>query len=655
MNMVRLVSPELGECMATPSESEAKKGAAKKKAGARRKAPAKTAAPEQELPPPDPVAVAQNPEFISRVAEAVGQTSIVREVEREIYADECLTDLFIHRVAVEVDARVQQRQKTRDRVYAVLAAVATTIGTFAVLYLIGQSVTSQVREIINAPVTGLRDQLQSMETGLENRIDASIGDINSQLEDSIEASTESREEIEEAVGRVEKIEKGLENERYYFAFVNLARSLEQVDGFSREQTERAMELLNQIRESEEVSDRPDFLSYLEKIIDAFAAADLKGPIDEIVESFGDDLHESQGIVFTLVSHYGQRLVGYSLPPNRWPTELVERFEEFERAVAELNLMEFGLPWRLAIEFLRSNEEFSSTLDELFENTNDFDPAEKAVFITIMTMYSEPSKWMKEATREGIRIGEVFSSLNESFSNQLDEMRSDPDVNRLLEREEFLEVVGRNARADLAPEELVDPLPAFDPSEEDGGTPEFVDFAGMDPGRLSLMLEAISIGALIESGEPPQWPEEQLAMLRAIEEELTRTEYPELAHPWRLLRAFLSADRSRSDAGVELLNEAEAWSAQDRGLFVVGMIRYTTESYWEMDLDDVAQAGREVFEHLVQAYEQELRGFAGGAGVSHVIGEAVEELEGVPGEAELREKLRGILGMSEQPVDAGEPI
>lgn len=330
---------------------------------------------------------------ISGVPFAVSTTAVARIIA----SDEQLTKWFVSEVTEKVDARMVQRQAKRDKIWSIIFGLATLVGIGVVVTLSKSFITDAV------------DKASEKQRDLI--IQALKDDIRQSL---VDETKEIRNEIKQ------------QGDYHQFSYMSLSLKFAQ-QGFTNEERDTVMVLLESISSSRELRSKPGFRGLLENVIASFASANLHNHLEKLVSLFETETTGTPAITHTLVQHYGQELVGSPLPPERWKAEEVALFDKFETACRLHKIPEIALPYRLLIEFRRANNNATDLTRGLLHGVTFLNARDRVIFHQSLITISETSFWMKRSTPQGAHISEVCKRFRADHRDEIVEQLSDQEV------------------------------------------------------------------------------------------------------------------------------------------------------------------------------------------------------------------------------------
>ena len=154
--------------------------------------------------------------------------------------------------------------------------------------------------------------------------------------------------------------EGIEDQIDFFQtsiqLAGLANRLEVSTGFTDREARDAIDLINTIGLSEKRDSTVEFRTFVEKVIDSFAAAGRNDFIARLEENHSDLMLSEQGIVITMLQALGQELIGFDGDPtiqtdsvfqNGWDQAL-KRFQSYVVASRKVNVREIAFPYQAVV-------------------------------------------------------------------------------------------------------------------------------------------------------------------------------------------------------------------------------------------------------------------------------------------------------------------
>ena len=225
------------------------------------------------------------------------------------------------------------------------------------------------------------------------------------------ASAAIRWYVSEAVsGSTSAMNQRLNNETSYHRLANLSLSMERRDQFSPNERDAAMELLRVAAQESDISNRADLMVSVEKIIDAFHAAGLGSNLNQINDMFGESLVWHGGISFTMIEHYGQKIVGSGLPLSSMETEqdVLIRYMVGAPTSQTPTLQGQVHFWKMLVEFMRSGK--SRATDNLVAGAHSLQGEGQEALGRQVWWCQDAARWQDPTTPEGIEIERLFGEF-----------------------------------------------------------------------------------------------------------------------------------------------------------------------------------------------------------------------------------------------------
>lgn len=294
-----------------------------------------------------------------------------------IYSDQRLTETFIAQVTEAVDQRIRERENMRQWQFGAVATAVAIVG-----------------------ITG-------MTAYMDGRIATTV-------------STHAG---------LDRLKQETNSATTYQGLVVSASQIRSSTEFSPGERDAVIAALRDISGSQEIRRRIDFPVVLERVIDTFAAAGLGDGIDEIVTLFPQETAANKDIVVTLISHYGQRLVGADRTPDQWEEDDRKFFRDFVRAARKVRFPEAALPWELAVSFLEEGRTVRGATQAVARRRKNLDMAELAAFHVTIIVHSNTAWFMRTPTVEGEAIAGVFTDLRREFEEAFAADLSEEEVAR----------------------------------------------------------------------------------------------------------------------------------------------------------------------------------------------------------------------------------
>lgn len=229
------------------------------------------------------------------------------------------------------------------------------------------------------------------------------------------ASAAIRWYVSEAVSEsTSAMNQRLDNEISYQRLANLSLSIERSSEFSPNERDAAMGLLRVAAREGDISNRADLMVSIEKIIDAFHAAGLGSDLNQINDMFEESLIWHGGIAFTMIEHYGQKIVGSGLPLSRMEAEqnVLVRYMVGAPAAQRPALLGQVHFWKMLVEFMRSGQ--SRATDNLVARAYGLRDAAKTTLGRQIWWCQDATRWQDPVTSEGIEIERIFGEFMDAY-------------------------------------------------------------------------------------------------------------------------------------------------------------------------------------------------------------------------------------------------
>ena len=272
---------------------------------------------------------------------------------------------------------IRSREEQRFKKIAIVLSVVGIIGLGSIIW--------SLKILVKDEVTG---QLEAFRDGIKRENSVVIEkSINSQI-----GETKHR----------------LYQEIAYQQLTYMALSLDMKDtGFSNEERDAVVALIKQLAPNREITNRKEFGVILEKIIDTFASANLIVFINEIDDILGERLLAHRGCTITLVSHFGQHLVGDPDSAND-----LHRLEAYAEAAHKFKFPELATLWQLLYKFKAGDLKACPPVDEYIRYGMNLQQEEdRERFMQSIHTYSDTANWQRgEPSPQGKEIERVVNEL-----------------------------------------------------------------------------------------------------------------------------------------------------------------------------------------------------------------------------------------------------
>lgn len=315
------------------------------------------------------------------------------------------------------DAKIREREKT----WIAYIGLAVTIAGLAVAGLAALgflNITTMVDGLVRKSV---EEKIKpEVEEALPKEIEAYIKENHAEIMD----------------GTLEEIAQNVDSVIAFVQLYHVARELEEAGVFSKDKRDLAIELLKKAARSPDIAASPEFLVALEKIIDAFAAAELWTEIDKLEDLFENHIRDSLGIVMSMILHYGKQVAGsigiIESDVNKFNKYAIEISDAF-------NYPEFAAPFQLAIDVKRNKNKRTKFGEGILQDVSHYSNEETQSFLLLMDKMVE-GRPVELMTGHAERTRDLFIQTHELYAHEIHELRKsvgDIDV-YLDETEQIME-------------------------------------------------------------------------------------------------------------------------------------------------------------------------------------------------------------------------
>jgi hypothetical protein len=225
------------------------------------------------------------------------------------------------------------------------------------------------------------------------------------VEESIQANITS--DIDKRLSVVSK-------ELSFYRLSNLASALRSGTGFSNTERDAALDSLRQLSNEMKITSRKEFADVLEKIIDAFNAADLDFYIDTIEEMLSGVIEETPGIVMTLIHHYGMRVLG----DIEEDADTLRRFHKYSEVCRKLRLYERALPYKMVLEYRNKKEGWENRIDSLIQDAECLPDDDKDTFRRLLKTNTDINEVCRTPTGKTLRFTHSFKDFLDAYAVSL---------------------------------------------------------------------------------------------------------------------------------------------------------------------------------------------------------------------------------------------
>lgn len=195
-------------------------------------------------------------------------------------------------------------------------------------------------------------------------------------------------------------------------FHAVVRTIDEGSGFSNKQRDHAMSLARRIHAERLFSPASEqFVSSLEKLIDSFASANLTLWVDALVDLFSGVVQENEGIVHTLATMNGMRILEVPKPSAR----AMERFEECEKLARKQGIEEVPITFRLAYSHRIGD---SRKVLGLINEIKSWDPARVHEVVNDVEKRTDPGNIARKSTPQIELVAEAYRELWSKYGDDL---------------------------------------------------------------------------------------------------------------------------------------------------------------------------------------------------------------------------------------------
>ena len=212
-------------------------------------------------------------------------------------------------------------------------------------------------------------------------------------------------------------------------FTDLMNSIEEGEGgYSRQEKDAAMNLLERAAKLSAFTGRDSFLIQLEALLDVLAgsgAGVVGSDINRLEEMYRDQISKSPGIILTLTLHYGLQVLATPGAPDDWNSNIYSGdFERYSRYISLVRLHGFSSAYvffQMLVEDLRSHGD-NNIVREIIKEIDSFDERNSKAFWKMVQTYAGNAISV-EPTAETNRISERTIAFLEKYEVILDGAKS----------------------------------------------------------------------------------------------------------------------------------------------------------------------------------------------------------------------------------------
>lgn len=222
---------------------------------------------------------------------------------------------------------------------------------------------------------------------------------------------------------LESVNNEVESRIAFMQLFNISLELSKGTGFTRDQRDAAVGLIEKVSKNNKIVDSPEFAGPLEKIVDAFLRADQALYIDKIESSLEERIAKSHGITLSMVQHYGMRVSGSKVVDDREKA----LFDKYARLAAEaFRTPEASAPYQIAIDYKVNGNKRSQFGAGVLQDVGQLSPEEQTSFLQLFDVLRN-GKFYTHITGEIERIENLFKSAYSAYENEIDAIRATADT------------------------------------------------------------------------------------------------------------------------------------------------------------------------------------------------------------------------------------
>jgi hypothetical protein len=216
----------------------------------------------------------------------------------------------------------------------------------------------------------------------------------------------------------EEIESRIAFMQLYNISLELSEGVIKGDGFTFEQRDVALGLIDKVARNKKIVDSPEFSVPIGKIVDAFLRANESFYIDKIDKSLAPRITQSEGISYSMAEHYGTRITG-AIEVNPREEKL---FLKYALILTEA-FQSPGMPaaFKMALNYKKEGNtktKYGEGIIQDLKHSNQFD---KEGFITTFDLYRS-TEFYSEKTGENERIEELFKNTYLAYMDEIESLR-----------------------------------------------------------------------------------------------------------------------------------------------------------------------------------------------------------------------------------------
>ncbi|MEM9064565.1 MAG: hypothetical protein AAGB51_03650 [Planctomycetota bacterium] len=356
------------------------------------------------------------------------------EVARMILRDERATDLLVRMISDKVQ-REQRESGARVRNWVLFGAtLLTLLGVWRAPSLFsdaaGQALEGE-KETIQAEIT------RHVAALLDDQIEEQIEKTRSGLETDL--ARIARSSAESAVSAVaSEIIGEARNEILLESRIELLREQAQL-ALSNDSSVDLTDVRAALDACLTISAK-DFYAHpkaplaLRPTLLFYAQSGNRVLIEDILENNPGLLVNDAELVRTLVTVFGQSIVGTPALGDPASEDQLEYFVRFERAAQAVRYPESALPWRILYEYRSRGAVYDAGVERIVRLVGDLTPQEQGIVIQALLYHSDAGFWVRVPSSSADEIGQAATEILEHarpYFSQL--LRDDQEVVETINR------------------------------------------------------------------------------------------------------------------------------------------------------------------------------------------------------------------------------
>ena len=326
-----------------------------------------------------------------------------------VVSNESLVEYVIERSTSKVAQQVLEREERRHRNWTIVVAILGVVGV--------AGIAAAINGLINRALTSEATE-QIIENISRTQLDKVIGELRHQI--------------------------GLQDS--YQQLTYLAFSLDFKDGFTRQERDTVLALLEEVSEEESVLQRPEFALILEKLVLSFASADQLHHANDILDLYRKYILDRRDIAIYLVDLFGRHLLHSRISNLDTSGHLNSVFLDLEVSSEANDFQEVLKPWRLALELVSnmSGEDEKESVRRHIQELQYLGVGSKAQALLLMFSYTRSDWYQESKDKTTDDVTQTFSRLFEDY---------DQDVRMLISGENGDQVVNLVGESMFTPSQL----------------------------------------------------------------------------------------------------------------------------------------------------------------------------------------------------------